>query len=344
MFPLPRAIEFLFYLFIFFVPLQTRWIWHRGFINGGAWEYGTFSIYGTEILLWVILILYFVQQIKSFKFQVSSFKINSKTVIILSLFGLIAVSSLSIFWAGAKYVAFNSTFLSLEGAALWMFIVRFPLDLKKIAWSFSFSGVMQSILAFWQFGTQNVYGSKWLGMAAQNPSMVAGESVIETGSRRFLRAYGTFSHPNILGGFLVISILLSIYLYFRSKERKSQVLGLVFGITNIFGLTLTFSRSAFVAFIVSSILYLVFIFFRGKGNLTRAIFFTVMFMASTLFFGIIFQSIISPRFNGGTRLEQKSIAERGEYLKESFALVQNHMAVGVGKGNFTESVRREIHG
>lgn len=343
MFTLSQVIEYLFYLFIFLLPLQTRWIWHRGFINGGAWEYGTFSIYGTEILLWVILILYFVHQIRSYQLPVISYKFNIKTIIIISLFGLLFESILSIFWAPSKYIAFNSSFLLIQAMALWIFIVRFHFDLNKAAWAFTSSGAVQSLLAFWQFSTQNVFASKWLGVAAQNPFMIAGESVIETGLRRFLRAYGTFPHPNILGGFLVVAILFSIYLFFHSHKRSLQVFGLILSIINIMGLMLTFSRSAYLAFIVSAVLYLAFIFLFSKARITRAVFFAVMFIASALLMGIIFQSAISPRFDGSLRLEQKSLDERGAYLKESFKLIQSHPLLGIGKGNFTASVRREIN-
>lgn len=343
MFSLKQTIEYLFYFFIFLLPLQTRWIWHQGFINGGAWEYGTFSVYGTEILLWIILILFFWYLIKSSKPKAQSPKLNSKTLIVFSLFGLILISTLSILWAPSKYIAFYSSFLLIQAVALWIFIVRFPFDLNKAAWAFVSSGVTQSLLALWQFSTQNVYGSKWLGVASQNPFMLSGESVIETGLRRFLRAYGTFGHPNILGGFLVIAILLSIFLFFYSKNRTSQIIGLIFTIVNIMGLTLSFSRSAYLAFIVSTVLYLAFIFLFSKAHITRAVFFAAMFIASALLLGIIFQSGISPRFDGSLRLEKKSLDERGIYLKESIELIKSHPVLGLGKGNFTEAVRREIN-
>jgi len=343
MFTLPKTIERLLYLFIFLIPLQTRWIWHRGVINGGVWEYGTFSIYATEILLLLIFILYFAQQIKTYKLKPISYKLNGKSVIILSLLGLISISALSILWAPSKSIAFYSTFLLIQAMAFFMCVVDFPFNLNKIAWAFSMSGFVQSVFAFTQFATQKVYASKWLGMAMQDPSMQLGESVVETGLRRYLRAYGTFSHPNILGGFFVVAILFSIFLFFHSKKRWHEIVALIFAICNIVGLTLTFSRSAYLAFAVSGVLYLVFIFLKSKTRISRKIFFTVMLLAGTLLIGIIFQSAVSPRIVVRERLEKKSLADRAIYMKESFFIMQKHFFVGVGMGNFTESVRREMN-
>src|SRR3990167_3528965 len=53
-----RIIEYLFYLFIFLLPWQTRLIWQDASLNGYVWEYGRFSLYGTELLLWLILFCY----------------------------------------------------------------------------------------------------------------------------------------------------------------------------------------------------------------------------------------------------------------------------------------------
>lgn len=42
-------------LFLFLLPWQTRYILHYGAVNGGYFEYGTISLYGTQILLALIV-------------------------------------------------------------------------------------------------------------------------------------------------------------------------------------------------------------------------------------------------------------------------------------------------
>ena len=59
-----KIISFGLYLLVFLLPWQTRWIIRAGEINGGYWEYGTISLYGTDVLLFLLLVLfsYFVLQ------------------------------------------------------------------------------------------------------------------------------------------------------------------------------------------------------------------------------------------------------------------------------------------
>ena len=63
---LQKIIEYGFYLFLFILPWQTRWIIVPGEINEGYFEYGTYSLYGSDILLIILLFLagwYFFRKI-----------------------------------------------------------------------------------------------------------------------------------------------------------------------------------------------------------------------------------------------------------------------------------------
>lgn len=68
-----RILNYLIILFLFLLPWQTRYIFRYGSIGGGYSEYGTVSLYGTEILLVVILLFVILtrqltgQDLSSFK-------------------------------------------------------------------------------------------------------------------------------------------------------------------------------------------------------------------------------------------------------------------------------------
>ncbi len=57
---LEKTIEYGLYLLVFLLPIQTRWIIKAGEINGGYGEYLTYSLYGTDVLLVLILVLYII--------------------------------------------------------------------------------------------------------------------------------------------------------------------------------------------------------------------------------------------------------------------------------------------
>ena len=55
-----KIIEYGLYSLVFLLPWQTRWI-----IKAGKTEYGTFSLYGTDILLFAILLLFVILKFRN---------------------------------------------------------------------------------------------------------------------------------------------------------------------------------------------------------------------------------------------------------------------------------------
>ncbi|MFA5776939.1 MAG: O-antigen ligase family protein [Parcubacteria group bacterium] len=72
-----------------------------------------------------------------------------------------------------------------------------------------FTGVIQSIVGIWQFVIQKSIGLTWLKESILSPD-ISGVAKVVFGGEKYIRAYGLFPHPNILGGFLVLSITLTL--------------------------------------------------------------------------------------------------------------------------------------
>ncbi|TAK96688.1 O-antigen ligase domain-containing protein [Patescibacteria group bacterium] len=70
-------------------------------------------------------------------------------------------------------------------------------------------GVINSVLAIWQFAIQNSVGLNFLRESIISPDISGVAKVILDG-QKMIRAYGFFPHPNILGGFLALSIILTL--------------------------------------------------------------------------------------------------------------------------------------
>jgi len=71
------------------------------------------------------------------------------------------------------------------------------------------SGFIQSIIGFVQFFTNQSAGLFWLRESVLSPEISGVAKIIFDGASQ-IRAYGLFPHPNIFGGFLVISIISSL--------------------------------------------------------------------------------------------------------------------------------------
>jgi len=331
---LAKTIEYLFYLFIFLLPWQTRWIWHYGSLNGGQSEYLTFSLYGTEILLWLILFLSIIYKIKVKDEEAGI--LNYKILDFYILFSmLIVVAGLSIFWAADKQVTLFYLIKMLEGLALLIFIINFKFSYKKVGQAIVLAGFVQGALAIWQFLTQQVWASKWLGMAEQLPQTL-GVSVVEANGMRWLRAYGSLAHPNILAGFLVVCCLFLVVLLILTRKKWEKILLWVCWPVILAGLFFTFSRGAFLAFGVGFLFLSIFIFLsyetKAKIIFSQLIFSGFLVLAVLTLF---YSSLVFTRLNGEARLEQKSMADRTLYFEQAKDLLYKNWLSGVGLGNYT---------
>ena len=216
---LAKIIEFGFYLFLFLLPWQTRLIWQDAFLNNYVWEYGRFSLYGSELILWLILLLSAVwlwQTHRFAKLDFRQFYRRLQNPLILSYWLIIIfilLVGLSVVWSLNARLAYYSWIRLLEGGALFSLVLIFGFKLKKIALVWVLSATIQSLLAIGQFFSQYAFANKWLGLA-EHFSTLAGSIILQTTTERWLRAYGGLPHPNILAGFFVIALLLLFFLAF----------------------------------------------------------------------------------------------------------------------------------
>ncbi|MFZ2975502.1 MAG: O-antigen ligase family protein [Candidatus Moraniibacteriota bacterium] len=84
---------------------------------------------------------------------------------------------------------------------------------SKTAWLFFniiiLSGLFQAIVGIIQFFLQKSIGLFWLRESLISPDILGVAKVILNGEK-YIRAYGLMPHPNILGGFLLFSIIINL--------------------------------------------------------------------------------------------------------------------------------------
>jgi len=337
MLKLNKIIEYLFYAFVFLLPWQTKWIWHYGKLDDEVSQYLSLSLYGTEILLFIILALAIIFKIK--KKDEEQITLNIRILdfyILLSVFSLLAL--MSIFFAPDKLVALYSLIKLLLGFALVVFILNFKFSFKKLGLVFIAAGLIQSLLAIYQFMTQTIWASKWLGMAQQLITN-GGVSVVESETMRWLRAYGSLPHPNILAGYLAICLILLIVMLFLIKNKKQQIFLWLSLPILIAGLFFTFSKSASIAFIIGLFFVgLLAVITKDKNNkiIFAHIILVILTISSVLI--LIYQDTVITRLQGETRLEARSFDERNDYFKQAQDLAKDNFLLGGGLGNYTRAL------
>ncbi len=346
---LKKVIEWAFYLFIFLLPWQTRLIWQDAFLNGSVFEYGRFSLYGTEILLWLVLFLYSFwlfknRHLKKLNFTSFIGRLKKPEVLIYWLIVLfLLIAGLSVIWSLNADLAYYRWIILLAGGAMLSLILIFNFKLEKIAIAWVTASLIQGIFAIWQFFVQYVFANKWLGLA-EHLSTIPGSIILQTEGERWLRAYGSLPHPNMLAGFLVIGVMFLIYLSFIAQKRSQRIFVLTSLLAILPAIFFSFSRSAWIA-LVFSLGILGLWLYRHRYYLWGKTFFKIVFLI-LLILSILGANLWQPlltRLTGEQDLEVASIYLRVAFTKQAWQLIKDSPILGQGIGNYTLGVFEKIN-
>lgn len=333
-------------LYLFLLPWQTRWFIREGRLNDGAWEFGSVSIYATDILLLAIIVLQLFHA-HSTKQRLTRFGWAGLALLLISIG--------SYYWAVDQLIALAAV-LKFAGALALAWVVKQRGG--SVAWlwrCFVAGALIQAGLGIYQVLTQQSWSFAWLGLAAHDPAQL-GTVVIETDQLRVLRAYAGLPHPNILGGLLAIALLFLLGLYtdvyrraWRVFEKKTdrerrvlaklglEIASYVAGIIVLSaGLLLTFSRSAWLAFLVGfGVVALAAWLHRDRLQLVVLAKMAVIIALVTSVTVSIQPSLWISRFDGSNRLEQHSINDRVTQGDQAGQIFEHYWLVGTGLGNYT---------
>lgn len=294
---------YFFYLFLFSIPFQTRKVFltQYSFYSSAFTEYTTFFIYASDIFL--ILTLFFWLVFGGHKTKFNRNSLLRKIWLFLFVFIIWLIISAIISEVlpfigkdrgGNEYLEI-SAFQIIKFIELFLLLIYiyFNLTNKKTLLTslfvISLTGFLQSLIAIYQFiFQQSLFNlpilAKITGETTISPQ-ISGIAKIVVDSKKMVRAYGAFPHSNVLGGFLIFSIIISVYLllehkytllsryksdyiqFYNTKLKKSQIyiaissLWIIAIFTQITALLFTFSRSAWTGFVIS-VAVLLFLLYR----------------------------------------------------------------------------------
>src|SRR3989338_4913411 len=198
---LRSCIEALLSLFVFLLPWQTRFLVHTGELSGGYWEYGTISIYATDVVFGMLFFAFCVWMLREKKWKETLSLLATKALLwyVFFIFWGVLIS----FTALIPSLSFYHLLRVTEFFACIVILALYPISYKKIFLFFVMGALIQSVIAIVEFCFFVTLESKWLGTSAHYAWQL-GDAVVETDTARFLRSYAAFPHPNILGGYLFL--------------------------------------------------------------------------------------------------------------------------------------------
>ena len=331
-----RLIPYLLPAIFFLLPWQTRWIFAEHTIAGEVFAYGVVSLYAVEVLVVLAFIFYG---------RLNICRVFKKSVGLALL--ILGMTSISIFWAINTGVAFGQFVHVLVAMMLFLLLLDSRTKLKYVAIGLVAGIIIPIMLGVWQVLVGGSGEATLLGLAMRD-ALALGDSVLilENGTR-ILRAYGSFSHPNIFGGFLVIG-LLSLLIFPVSSLRKQgsidrrSVLWWTTFIILLIGLILTYSQSAWIALIVGLVCGIgVFLVHRNHERQNRIEGFIrkrFKILAGVFTIFILLGSVFGVLALDRIGLNQGSISERADQYQEWPQVVSSSIVFGAGLGNYTYAV------
>ncbi len=192
---------------------------------------------------------------------------------------------------------------------------------KYVLWISITSVLLQGVLGGLQFLGGASIGLSFLG-ESQVVSGMQGSSFVTLNNEVFLRAYGTFPHPNVLGGYFVMNVLLGIFLYSKTKDFYGKFSVLLIILSGIF-VTLTFSRISILLVLGIVLVTLAARLIKGK-----------LFSFAPL--------LLVERFANLTSGNDTSWSDRINLVKSSFSVMKKNLLLGTGLGNFTKGMEGMI--
>ena len=318
-----KIINLLVYLTVFLLPWQTRWIFGSEFLQGEVWEYGVLSFFLTEIL--VVLVAVLRPRIVSnphFDWPL----IFGGFFLLTCLAGVIGSSSPTL--AVMAWLQVLIAFFFFHN------LLDKRIDTKKVLYAFVLGLIIPSFLGLWQFFTGTSPESSWLGLASHE-AMTAGTSVVETLNGRIMRAYGSFQHPNLFGGYLAFGLVCLMMLPRWYRKLRDRHLLMLISVLLATAFILTFSRSAWLAFFIAAFIGGWVLLWEHRVAVKKAMPYLTVTLLAIIVSLVLFWEPVAARFHPSFRLEAQSIAERQAGYELYLPTVSEKLWFGIGIGNYT---------
>ncbi len=312
----------LFLLFLSFpVQLGKHFFLEFSSLSGIRVDFLAPTLYFSDIIIFLLLCIFFSKK-NSLPVFLKTQKKNCFSLFILFITSVL-LSTLPI-RSFFFYIKIIEVFL------LGYVLFTLKLKFKKILLPLSIALVYSSIIGILQFVKQQSLGL-WVLGERSIVGITPGIAKIDVNNSVFVRAYSTFPHPNVFGGFLAVILTLITCWFYQNPQntrvKSSQIL--FFSCSYLLGLValfFTFSFSAWVVYILGTVL--VYLNASKKDSKT-----TIMIVcAISLFF---LQTVI--KYQSSTISEDVSL--RGQLNETAILQWKSHPVFGVGLNNFIAHIQ-----
>ncbi len=316
--------DILLVLFIFCLPFQRRHIFFgiSPTLHGQFTDFLAISLYASDLIAFLIIIrLFYILFTRNWKL--------SKEILYLLLIPLFLIINLafSLYVSrGNNDYTYYEFIKILEFIAIFAYFALKKVNIKLLLATVVVTGLFQGLIGLAQFIKQGSLGLKFFGeeVLAVN---IDGVAKIDTSFGKYIRAYGTFAHPNQLSTFLIVACAtsLSLFFIFQMESRGLQAkLSLAALFVLIFLEFSTFSRSGLIAMFACLAIILFLIKQKRQPIRIPLIVACIAIVISV----IAYRPFLFPRLT----ITDESTAERFYYNEIGIQLIKQQPVLGVGMG------------
>ena len=314
----------LFYIFLISVPLQTRVL----FAPGSAYVDWYFSYHLAYFLYLNDLI--FIVLIASW-FGTKPL-VSRETLILTSILGIIPL--ISLFHVQHWGLGGYNLLKWVELILLFLYVSN-EKPIKTIFKIFWLLAIVQGLLGYLQFHVKHGFGLAYLGEYV--PLLTTpGAATFQANGETYIRAYGTFPHPNILAGFLVIGLIMGLFFVSRATSNLSKAIVSCGTFVIIIGLFATFSRISWFFGIILFILFFLWNLLNKNINSVKHL--SVLFFVSCATLTLFYWDPIVSR----ATIDTNSHAFQGRKQYNTWAIESiKQQPWGVGPGQYIDQLRHK---
>lgn len=215
------------------------------------------------------------------------------------------------------------------------------------------SGFFQSLIAIAQYIKQGSIGLRLLGESPLSAD-ATGVAVFIADGVKYLRAYGTTPHPNILAAWLFMAIFAFYFHYlhkaiidpkqFTYKSDRSYIRlteMIIYGVL-LFALFFTFSRVIVGLWLAGVAARLLIVFFKRdlRGFFAVAKKPLLALIVTTIVVAVAFSIMFWPQVKSRIRItaQEEAVTQRVFYNKIAGSVAADHSLLGIGIGQFVSSM------
>ena len=302
----------IFNFFVFFLPTQLTYFFWPNFslVYGIRVDYLAPVLYFTDFLLLFLIIAWLIEEKPKFL----TIKHSTKIVFLILILAI-----LNIIFSQLPFLSLYKWLRVVELILLFEYVQAERGALENLKTPLALTLMLTLVIAVCQLYLGHSIGGflYWIG-ERQFSSSTSGIALFTFNGSQYLRPYATFSHPNVLGGFSLVSFFLLIH------SRK--LINKIGAIAAVLLIIISFSQNAWIALFLVPFVCLV--LRKRVANFSFFVFIIVIF---SLLLPVFSKSIIN--LNLG-----REVTERAELYMGSGKIMSAHPLLGAGLGVFPSLV------